>query len=257
MSANTKETIRKLLMLVAVLAIIFSGYQLLQIKEEEKVETSVNKDIIEIIGKDDEKEKEGVNFLTKETFNKLKDINKDFKGYLYYPSLDINEQVVQGSNNEYYLDHSFYNEYIIYGTVFIEASQNMGEKNMTLYGHWVSNSSLKFSNLHKLKKESDYDKYKTFYYADEEFVYEYEVGIVIYHHSVNDYDSIPYWQGNFNEQQFSSFINNAKKQAFYETGVEFNAEDKIMTLQTCITQDSEERLVVIGKEVGKTPLKDK
>lgn len=244
-------------MVVAVGAIIFSGYQLFKIKKEENESKTVNKEVIEIIGSESEKKdkKESiidnneVDFLTKEAYSKLKDINSDFVGYLYYPSLEINEQVVQTTNNSYYLNHDFYKDYSVYGTVFVEESQNLIEQNTTLYGHWVSNSSLKFSNLHKLKKQEDYDKYKTFYYADEEFIYEYEVGIVIYHHTVEDFDSIPYWQGSFNEEQLKSFIDNAKSQAFYDTGVEFNGDDKIMTLQTCITYDSDERLVIVGKEV--------
>lgn len=43
---------------------------------------------------------------------------------------------------------------------------------------------------------------------------------------------------------------------FYDTGVEITSEDKILTLQTCITADSEERLVVIGKQVNKVALED-
>lgn len=254
MKGNVKELIRKFLMLIAVGAIIYSGYQIFKIKEEENVSKVVNKEVIAIIGQ----EKEGeVDFLTKESYAKLSEINSDFKGYLYYPSLEISEQVVQGDDNEYYLDHSFYNEYLIYGTVFMDASQNRFQQNNTLYGHWVSNSTLKFSNLHKLKDEESYDEYKTFYFADDEFIYEYQVAIVIYHHSEKDFDSIPYWQGNYSDEEFISFINNAKNQAFYDTGVEFDPDDRIMSLQTCITYDSDERLVVIGKEISKTPLSDK
>lgn len=254
MSKNFKEIIRKLLMLVAVIAIIYSSYQLLHIKDEENTSKVVNKEVVEIVGQHDDG---NTDFLTRETYNKLLNINPDFKGYLYYPSLEINEQVVQTINNEYYLTHSFYREYSPYGTVFIDYNQNIDQQNTTLYGHWVSKSTLKFSNLHKLKDEANYDKYKTFYYTDDKFIYEFQVGIVIYHHSIDDYDNIPYWQGEFTNQQFTSFINNAKNQAFYNTGVDFEADDNVMTLQTCITVDSDQRLVVIGKEISREPLKDK
>lgn len=253
MKNNFKEIIRKLLMVVAIVTIIYSGYNLLNIKEEENLEKTVNKDIIEVIGDDESGE---VKFLTKETFKKLEAINSDFVGYLYYPSLNINEQVVHGSNNEYYLNHSFNKEYLPYGTVFVDANQQLFQQNTTLYGHWVSNSTLKFSNLHKLKDVNNYEANKTYYFASEDYIYEYEVAIVIYHHSVDDYDSIPYWHGNFSEIEFKNFINNAKSQQFYDTGVEITSEDKILTLQTCITADSEERLVVIGKLVNKITLED-
>ena len=108
MSKKYKELIRKFLMLAAVIAIIFSGYQLLQIKEEKDTSKTINKEVIEIIG---EQEDGSVGFLTKKSFQELYTINDDFKGYIYYPSLEINEQVVQGSDNDYYLDHTFYGDY--------------------------------------------------------------------------------------------------------------------------------------------------
>ncbi len=251
MKSNIRELIRKALMLFAISAILFSSYKIFSIKKQENASIIVNNEVIEIIG---EQKPGEVSFLTQKSFEQLKKINREFKGYLHYPSLKINEQVVQTSDNEYYLNHSFYREFSEYGTVFIDANQNLNSQNTTLYGHWVNNSSLKFSNLHKLKKEKDYNKYKTFYFSDSEYIYEFQVGIVIYHHSFNDYDNIPYWQDVFNEKDFKSFISNAKSQAFYETGVDFEFTDKIMTLQTCISFDSEERLVVVGKEVGKKPL---
>lgn len=264
MSNKIKEFIRKTLMLIAVIAIIFSGYKLYEIKKDENAAKSVNDDIEEIIKnkkpsqttKNEDTENE-LNFLTKETFAELQAINSDFKGYLYYPSLDIYEHVVQTNNNEYYLNADFYNEYSIYGTVFIDTDQSMNQQNKTLYGHWIDNSSLKFSDLHKLKNEKEYDKYKNFYYVDDEYIYEYEVAIVIYHHTIDDFDNIPYWQGDFDENELNAFINNAKELEFYDTGVEFSTDDHIMTLQTCITYDSEERLVVIGREVSREAIKDK
>ncbi|NLC54428.1 MAG: class B sortase [Erysipelothrix sp.] len=248
-----KEYLRKFLMVVAVIAILFSGYQLLQIKEEKDTSKTINKEVVEIIGKEEDG---SVGFLTKKSFQELYAINNDFKGYIYYPSLQINEQVVQGSNNDYYLDHTFYGDYLSLGTVFVEASQDMDEQNTTLYGHGTTVSTLKFSNLHKLKKASDYDKYKTFYFVDKDFIYEFEVGVVLYAHSIDDYYSIPYWMGSFSESEFSSFISNAKAKQFYDTGVNFNADDNIISLQTCLNATDERRLVVIAKEVSRQPLKD-
>ena len=253
MKNNIREIIRKLLMIVAIIAIIFSLYQLNEIRKDKDSSKKVSEEIINIVGKDEE---DKIKFLTKESFNKLYEINNDFVGYLYYPSLDINEHVVQTINNEYYLNHSFYKEWLVYGTVFLDVDQNSDDKNKTLYGHWISNSTDKFSNLHKLRTESNYANNNIFYYADSEYVYEYEVAVVIYHHSIEDYDNVPYWQGSFSDQQFIDFVNNAKSQAIYETNVNIEVDDKLMSLQTCITFDSDERLVVIGKEISREKIKE-
>lgn len=254
MKANIKETIRKLLMIIALGAIIFSLYQLNEIRKDKSSSKKVNKEIVDIIGQDED---DDLKFLTKKSFADLHAINNDFVGYLYYPSLNINEHVVQTTDNEYYLNHSFYKEWLVYGTVFMDVDQSKDDQNKTLYGHWISNSTDKFSNLHKLRDANAYPNNNIFYYADDEYVYEYEVAYVIYHHSIDDYDNVPYWQGSFSEAQFINFINNAKAQAIYDTKVEISINDNLMSLQTCITYDSDERLVVIGKEISKELIKDK
>lgn len=255
MKNKIREFIRKLLMVVAVVAIAFSSFQLFQIYKEKKKDTDVGKEIVEIIGKDEEDDK--VQYLTHESYAKLKAINSDLIGYLYYPSLDINEVVTQSYDNDFYLTKSFYKEYMNYGTVFMSYDQTKESQNKTLYGHWIQNSTAKFSNLHKLRDQANYEDNKSFFFADDEYVREYEVAYVIYHETYDDDKNVPYWQGDFTEGQFAQFIQNSKHQQMYDTGVEVNYEDKLISLQTCITYDSEERLVIIGKEINKVPLADK
>ncbi len=37
----------------------------------------------------------------------LMEMNEDFRGWLYFPALDISYPIVQGEDNNYYLKHSF------------------------------------------------------------------------------------------------------------------------------------------------------
>lgn len=255
MKDKVREFFRKLLMAVAVVAIAFSSFQLFEIYKEKQKDVDVGKEIVEIIGKDEEDD--SIQFLTHESFAKLNAINEDLIGYLYYPSLDINEVVTQSNDNAYYLTRSFYKEYMDYGTVFMSYDQTKDSQNKTLYGHWIQNSTAKFSNLHKLQDQANYESNKTFFFADDEFVREYEVAYVIYHETYDDDKNVPYWQGDFSESQFNEFIANSQHQQMYDAGVEVTYDDKLISLQTCITYDSEERLVVIGKEINKVPLADK
>lgn len=252
MKGKIKEIIRKLLMVVSIIAIFYSGYQLYLIKQDKDNAKQVNKEIIEIIGKEDDELK----FLTKKSFAELNEINDEFIGYFDYPSLGISEPVTQTTNNDFYLDRSIYKDYLMYGTIFKSFDQTKDDQNWTLYGHWIQNSSAKFSSLHHLMDEANYEENKKFYYSDDEYVYEYDVAYVIYHSEVSKSDNVPYWQGSFSESEFNDFVLNAEKQALYSTGVEVNYSDKLMSLQTCIRYDSDERLVVVGKEVSRTPIAD-
>lgn len=248
-----KDTLRKIVVIVAIGAIVFSSYQLYLIYQDGRKSELVDEEINEIIGKDVE---EDISFMTTDAFNKLKNINEDVVGYLYYPSLDIEEVIVRGNDNAYYLDRSIYKDYMIYGTVFMSYDQTDASQNKTLYGHWIQNSVKKFSNLHKLKDPANYDKYKTFEYADENYTYEYEVAYVIYHETYEDDNNVPYWQGDFTDSEFETFVNNANHQAMYDTGVAINRDDNLLSLQTCITYDSEERLVIIAREVSRQPISE-
>lgn len=245
------ELLRKLLMLVAIIAIVYSGFQLYLIYKDKQDSKNVNNEIVEIVGKEEDDE---IKFLTTKTFNEIYELNNDFIGYLYYPTLNINEPVMQSYDNDFYLRKSFYKDYLLYGTVFMSYDHGKQDQNRTLYGHWIMNSDAKFSNLHELRTESNYEANKIFYYVDDEYVYEYEVAYVIYHDSVQGIDNVPYWRNNFSEAEFNDFIVNAKAQQLYSTGVEVNSSDKLMSLQTCITYGTEERLVIIGKEISKTPI---
>lgn len=246
-----KEILRKIVIVIATGAIAFSSYQLYLIYEENRKSENIKEEINEIIGKDDE---EDLSFLNKEAYDKLKAINEDLVGYLYYPSLDIEEVIVRSTDNTYYLNRSFYKEYMEFGTVFMSYDQTDESQNKTLYGHWIQNSSAKFSNLHKLKDPANYEKYSTFEYADSENVYEYEVAYVIYHETYEDDNNVPYWQGDFTESEFEAFVQNANHQEMYDTGIEVTADDNLLSLQTCITYDSDERLVIIAREVSRKPL---
>lgn len=248
-----KEILRKLLMLIAICAIIFSSYQLYLIYKQSNEADVVDNKIEEIIGKDESEDK-SVKYLTEKSYAELAAINADLVGYLYYPSLDIHEVVTQSHDNAYYLDRSFYKDSMVYGTVFMSYDQTKESQNQTLYGHWIQNSTKKFSNLHQLRNQENYEASKTFFYADDEYVYEYEVVYVIYHETYEDDRNVPYWQGDFTDAQFEQFVENAEHQRLYDTQTTIERNDRLMSLQTCITYNSEERLVIIGKEVARTPL---
>lgn len=51
-------------------------------------------------------------------FAELIRTNPDFRGWLYFPALDISYPVVQGEDNDYYLKHSFEGESVNAGMHF-------------------------------------------------------------------------------------------------------------------------------------------
>ena len=77
-------------------------------------------------------------------FANLKKTNPDFRGWLYFPALDISYPVVQGEDNNYYLKHSFEGESVNAGCIFMdcEASADWSDRNTFVFGHNMRDESM-------------------------------------------------------------------------------------------------------------------
>ena len=50
----------------------------------------------------------------------LKEMNGDFRGWFYFPAVEVSYPVVQGEDNNYYLKHSFEDEKSNSGSIFMD-----------------------------------------------------------------------------------------------------------------------------------------
>ena len=110
-------------------------------------------------------------------FANLKKTNPDFRGWLYFPALDISYPVVQGEDNNYYLKHSFEGESVNAGCIFMdcEASADWSDRNTFVFGHNMRDESMfgAFKNL--LKGTASCEENPYFYIYTEDKVYIYEI----------------------------------------------------------------------------------
>ena len=60
---------------------------------------------------------------------------------------------------------------------------------------------------------------------------------------------VHFYVPNYTETMFDNYIDNVKKNALYDTGVDINYNDKLLTLQTCVEYRSDEREIVLLKEI--------
>ena len=67
----------------------------------------------------------------------------------------------------------------------------------------------------------------------------------------NDISMMP----DFNLDYFNDYIEAAGNAALYDTGAEFDFNDRFLTLQTCVQNHDELREIVLCKEVGVIPFK--
>ena len=86
-------------------------------------------------------------------FAKLKSINKDTVAWIKVANTNIDYPVVKGSNNTYYLNHSFYKNNNINGWIFenYQNSSLFDDDNTVIYGH-NTNAKTMFSEIKDIYK---------------------------------------------------------------------------------------------------------
>ena len=186
----------------------------------------------------------------------LRKENKDIIGWLEIKDTNINYPILQAKDNDYYLDHNYKKEKSISGSLFLDASFDIenGSTNYLIYGHRNKNG-LMFEDLMKYAKKDFYEKHKTFNFTTLEEDATYEIISVfysrVYYTDEKDVFRYYYFVNAKNEDEFNDFIYNAKKASIYNTGVDANYKDQLITLSTCEYSQDNGRFVVVAKKIKK------
>ncbi len=158
--------------------------------------------------------------------------NADFIAWIQIPGTTIDYPVVLTDDVEYYLHHTFTGKESAIGTLFSlsKTDYSTPSQNIAIYGHHLRSGKNMFSPLILYKKESFYDAHDTIHLDTLYGSGTYRVFVVV-NIKVNDWDAST---ADFDTgDAFLSFVNRAKSQALYDTGVEVAATDHILTLITC------------------------
>lgn len=177
-------------------------------------------------------------------FSELKSKNSDTVAWLNVDSTYINYPVVQTSDNQYYLKHSFIKEKKQSGWPFMDYRnhKDMSDKNTIFYGHNLLNKnsfgSLSFLFEDSWKKSSN----RKIVVLTENKQYIYEIFSIYYSDSITNYLQINFSDDN----SYLTFLNNIKEKSLVDLEVQFTVSDRIITLSTC-TEDNQGRKVVYAK----------
>lgn len=163
--------------------------------------------------------------------------NNDLVGWITVPNTAINHPVMQSDDNEFYLRHDFYKNYLRRGTIFMDYRNSFDpfDKNTILYGHNYLDSTM-FSDLEKYK---DIEFYKTAPVIEFNTIYrdyKWKVFAVFLTTASPELDNgyvFNYIYPFMTDENFAEFIAEVDKRSLYHTDVEVLPTDKILTLSTC------------------------
>ena len=176
--------------------------------------------------------------------------NNEFVAWLKIPGTKINYPVVWTDNVDYYLTHTFSGKESKIGTLFSlgKTDYKSPGRNIPIYGHHITTSGGNmFQPLMSYKKRSFWESHMTIYLDSLYHLGEYTVFAVI---NMQNGEWDPAAASFSGDQAFLNFLRRAKAQALYDTGIEVNADDHIITLITCDRshQDKDGRLLVMAVE---------
>lgn len=169
-------------------------------------------------------------------FPALKEINGEIVAWIKCEALGLDYPVVQGSDNEYYLNHTFSGEEHISGCIFMDClnTADFTDDNTILYGHNMKDGSM-FGSFNQLTEE---DAAVSIYTPEETHTYQI-IDNRIVDVSEKLYFRIVYGSGEFLE---------LSQMVAEHTGAKITNGDHLLTLSTC-NGDASKRHIIICKKV--------
>lgn len=218
---------RKIIFLVVVfILLVLVGYQVIKINSNEMIK----------VFESNKQEKLSSSLINSNKVNNIQLLqeqynNSDIKGII---SIDNDEHfsypVVQGSDNDYYLNHNYYNESDKLGSVYLDYRVNLdSSKKFLIYGHSSVRQDTYFNSLENYYDEDYYQNHRYITFETETNIYRYEIFSVYVETS-----DFTYMNMNFDSNN-DWYLHLLKLQAksLYQTDVVLDSDDDILILQTC------------------------
>lgn len=251
------DRIRMAVLLVALAVFLFSGFQLMKIFLEYKQGTDEYDKIRQYVAEDTEDTGEEDSSQPEEEekdkpvppsvdWESLKSINPDIIGWISIEGTEISYPVVQGTDNDYYLKHTFEGTQNAAGSIFIDYmnSKSLEDCNTVVYGHNMKNGSM-FGLLRKYFQDQESVPGKYIWLCTPEKNWRYEI---FSSHTVAA-DGNVYTLFSAHDDQFQAYVEQMKAESLVDYGVAVSKEDRVITLSTC-TGDYSTRFVVQARQEG-------
>ena len=258
--SHIKLTMAKIVALICVVGIVISGYQIItwlfdaKNTQEQTGEISESTNVAELDDSDaetaesDEQEDSPYWRYLKQKLidvdlNALRQQNSDTKAWLQVTGTNINYPVVQTTNNEYYLKHSFDKSYNSAGWVFADFRNKLDgtDRNTIFYAHARSDGSM-FGSLKNILSSSwvSDDNNFTVRTVNDSVSGLWQVFSVYRIPVTNDYIQTDFRS----DEEYLNWLNMLKNRSQYKFNANMQATDKIITLSTCHGVTSSERVVM-------------
>lgn len=182
--------------------------------------------------------------------------NPDTVGYITVEGTEVDNPVVQTTDNDYYLSVGFDGQEFRAGTVFMDYTDVFGadtdtwSENIVLYGHNMADNTM-FGSLRKYRQDPSYYKDYPFItfssnYADYTYVM---VGLVI---TSGDADAdFPYWRMEEldDKEAFDGYMLAVEEKNMIDNPIDVQYGDSLLTLSTCYSDEDNSRFIIVSRRL--------
>lgn len=158
--------------------------------------------------------------------------NSETVAWIQVNGTNINYPVVQHTDNDYYLEHDFYNRKTNIGWVFGDYRDNFDDfnNNTIIYAHNLINRTM-FGQIPYLLKNTWQSNPNNYYIklSTKTTNSVWQIFSVYQTKPTTDYLQVKF----NNIETYSTFVETLKNKSSYNFNTEITAEDKIITLSTC------------------------
>ena len=168
--------------------------------------------------------------LRKMDLEALRQVNPDVTGWIRIPGTVVDYPLVQGRDNEFYLDHNWQGDAHYVGSIFLEQynAADLTDFHTLVYGHNMADGSM-FGSLHRYQWEAHWREHPYVYILTDAGVLRYEVFATY----TTQTDSDTYALSFPEEANRTAYIAGALEQSLLDLGIRPEPTDRILTLSTC------------------------
>ena len=238
----------RVVLIVSIATAAYSGFQLYKgLKDYRESENSYTALASETKAESESvvEEETGVTYeYDKANFTALAEINPDVAGWLSLEGTVINYPVVQGTDNDYYLEHLFTRETNHTGCIFVDYrnAKDFSDRNTAMYAHHMRNGSM-FAELEGYRKQEYYEAHQQLILQTPEGTYLAEPFAGLLTDGYSDYIQIEF----ADDDAFLSYVAQMREQSTFQSDVTVTAEDRILTMSTCRYDVENGRYAVFAK----------
>ncbi len=239
------KIINKLLVIIPVIVLtVLSVYFVLEYYNVGKYDNFI------LVTKDLPDNKEEV-YEEKITSLKKEYNNDDVVGTIQINDTDFNTAIMQGKDNSYYLNHLPDKTYNINGSIFLDYRVDIDEsEKLLIFGHSSPNYMLPIMIIENYVNEDYYKEHQYVYISTTKKVRKYQIFSAYVETKDWDYMKIDYTSKEEKEAHYQKL----KNKSFYDTGINVNANDNLLIIQTCsnlkeYSKYKNKYMLVIAKEI--------